>query len=116
MHFQEIKDTYYHQIPQKIKEFIPEFTSIFGEEDGIYPILGDLGSFLIDNIKNSKILDKIMVFVNDAFVNGKTDTENAIVLQIFDKFYEEYGDISEIENYLSLDSKIKLKKYFPDMK
>ncbi|ROH99385.1 hypothetical protein [Chryseobacterium daecheongense] len=116
MHFQEIKDNYYKDIPKKIKEFIPGFVSIFDEEDGIYPILGDLGNFIIDNINNEKYLSKIMFFINNAIENGGTDTCNAIILQIFDKYYDEIGNITEIEKYLTKKNKLKLKTYFQEYK
>ena len=44
MHFQLIKDDFYNNILGKIEYYFPSFHSIFHKEDGIYPILGELGS------------------------------------------------------------------------
>lgn len=113
MHFQEIKDNYFKEIPKKIKQYVPEFVSIFEEEDGIYPILGDLGNYIINN---EKYLSKVMLFINNAIENGGYETYNAIVLQIFDKYYDEVGNIADIEMHLTEKNKLKLKTYFQEYK
>ncbi len=111
MHFQVIKDDYYNSILQRLREFVPEFKSTFDEDDGIYPILGDLGNFLVDNAKNEKIVKKVMLFASDALENGGKETENAIILQVFDKFYEEIGSIDDLEKKLPKNIRKKIEKY-----
>lgn len=111
MHFQVIRDDYYNSISQKLKEFVPEFRSVFDEEDGNYPILGDLGNYLVNNAKDSRVVEKVMLFVGDALENGGPETENAIILQVFDKFYDETGSVDNLEKFLPKNIIKKLQKY-----
>jgi hypothetical protein len=46
MHFQVISDNFYNRIFDRISECFPSFISVFDKEDGIYPILGELGTFI----------------------------------------------------------------------
>ena len=43
-YFQLIKDDFYNNILGKIEYYFSSFHSVFDKEDGIYPILGELGS------------------------------------------------------------------------
>lgn len=88
MHFQVIRDEYFNKLISEIKKFVPEFITVFEIEDGIYPILGDFGKFLCDNINDSNIVKKSFSFVNHALKHGGSDTEDVIVVQIFEKLYE----------------------------
>jgi len=111
MHFQVINDIYYVGILEKIKHNIPEFTSLFDEEDGIYPILGELGTFIIENIDNQNIFDDCIHFINDAIENGGNETEDVIVLQIFQKMYETSFIASKIRECFSEKVKVIFDRY-----
>lgn len=87
MCFRLIKDKYYYNILNELNDKVPEFKSSFTEEDGIYPILGEFGRFIIENIANEPILKKSLQFINNAFEIGGNETEDAIVLQIFQPIY-----------------------------
>lgn len=52
MHFQVINDSFYNRILEKIDEYFPSFRSVFDKEDSVYPILGELGTFITENFYN----------------------------------------------------------------
>lgn len=110
MHFQVIKDDYYNGIVSRIREYFPEFNSVFEEQDVIYPILGELGTFITDHVSDESILRRAAGFVNEALESGKSNTEDAIVIQIFQKFYEK-GNFTELEVLLSPKAKMIYDKY-----
>ena len=101
MHFQIIKDDYFSKITSELEAIVPEFKTIFDSEDGIYPILGDFGRFLCENVNNINILEKCFDFINYSLLHGGTDTENVIVVQIFEKLYERKELIQIAKHYLS---------------
>lgn len=100
MHFQVIKDTFYNRIYEKIDEHFPSFTSVFDKEDGIYPILGELGTFIAENFYQENIRLQAINFISEAIEQGASDTEDAIVLQVFQKFYEDTRLTNEIKMLL----------------
>jgi len=101
MHFQVIRDDYFDKIVSELEIFVPEFTTVFEKEDGMYPILGDFGRFLCDNINNSDIVKKSFSFINHALTQGGSDTEDIIVIQIFEKIYEKKDLIEIAKSFLS---------------
>jgi hypothetical protein len=111
MHFQVIKDDYYNGILTRIKECIPDFTSVFDEEDGVYPILGELGTFIVESIKNEKVVEEAIYFMNEAIEHGGSETEDVIVLQLFQKIYENADVTCKIQKKLSEKTKIIFDKY-----
>lgn len=114
MHFQVIKDEYYDGILKRLRSIIPEFHSVFGEGDGIYPILGEFGTYVIDNIDNIEILEKSVKFINESILKGKNDTEDLIVLQLFQKFYENPLITKRIREFLNNESKSVFDKNLND--
>lgn len=110
MHFQVIKDDYYNGILSRIKEYFPEYNSVFDEQDGVYPILGELGTFITNNVSDEGVLQSSAGFINEAVELGKSNTEDVIVLQIFQKFYEK-SDLTKLEQLLSSKAKIIYDEY-----
>ena len=88
MHFQIIKDGYYDSIVADLRQSVPEFTTVFDEEDGVYPILGEFSEFLVKNISSFSIVNKSFDFINRALEEGNNKTEDVIVIQIFQPIYE----------------------------
>ncbi len=84
----ETRKIAYSEITQMLGSNIVEFTSIFDEDEGVYPILGDFGNFLISNLNNDAIKMKCFRFINDAINFGDSNTIEAIKIEIFEQFYE----------------------------
>ncbi|WP_257667522.1 hypothetical protein [Parapedobacter tibetensis] len=84
-----------------MKKQIPQFTSVFDDEDGVYPILGEFGRFLLDNIDNEVIASKSFHYINRAIELGGNETEDVIVMQIFHPIYSDKSHISKVKDYLS---------------
>ena len=101
MHFQVIRDEYFNKIISELKNFVPEFITVFEIEDGIYPILGDFGNFLCENINDLNIVKKGFSFINHALKYGGSDTEDVVVIQIFEKLYEKKELIEIARCYLN---------------
>lgn len=100
MHFQIIKDKFYNNILKELDDKVPEFKSVFTKEDGVYPILGDLGNYIIQNIHNENIMKKISQFINYAIKVGGNETEDVIVLQIFQPIYDDEHLVSKVKAWL----------------
>jgi len=89
MHFQIIKDEYYNG--NFLKDLFidnPAFKTIFDYDDGLYPILGEFCQFIINNLENEKIVTQAFQFINKALLLGKGDTEEAIIIQVLQRFRE----------------------------
>lgn len=107
----EIKDKYYLELINLLKSKVSEFTSIFDEDEGIYPILGDFGQFIITNLNNREIIKKSFQFINEAIENGDTLTIEAISIQLFEQFFENDELISFAKNNLNDNSLFIFNKY-----
>lgn len=114
MHFQVIKDNYYNGILEKIDEFFPSFCSIFDKEDGVYPILSELGTYIIENFELEEIRKSTINFINEAIEQGGSKTEDAIVLQLFQRFYEDDKLSNQIKKSLHPKVLNVFEKYFDE--
>ena len=101
MHFQVIKDDYYNKLIKDLKDKVPEFQSVFDEEDGVYPILGEFSRFIIKNINDEILSKKSFEFIDHAVHVGRNETEDAIVLQIFQPIYDDELLVAKARNHLS---------------
>ncbi|MEM8940442.1 MAG: hypothetical protein AAGC64_13975 [Bacteroidota bacterium] len=101
MHFQVIKDEYFNKLIQDLKEKVPEFQSVFDEDDGVYPILGEFSRFVIENIDDKKLSGQAFEFINHAVQVGGSETEDAIVLQIFHPIYDDKLLVAKAQKFLS---------------
>ena len=86
MNFQIIKDDFYPNICKCLNEMVPEFHSIFDDGE-TYPILGEFGEFIIVQKDNSKIISKCFNFINYAFETGGYETDDVIVIQVYEQLY-----------------------------
>lgn len=111
MHFQVINDSFYNRILEKISEHFLSFNSVFDKEDVIYPILGELGTFITENFHQENIRLQAINFINEAIEQGGSETEDAIVLQVFQKFYEDVTLTNEIKQLLKNKASIVFEKY-----
>lgn len=111
MHFQVIKDNYYENIIERLGFYNPDFHSIFEKEDGIYLIMGDLANYVLINAKNKDIIENTSKFINEALSMGGSETEDIIVLQLFEVFYESELISNKIRENLDNHSKEIFDKY-----
>jgi hypothetical protein len=74
---------------------------VFDKKDGIYPILGELGTFIVENFNQENIRLQAIGFINEAIEQGGSETEDAIVLEVFQKIYEDMRLTNEIKMLLS---------------
>ncbi len=114
MHFQVIQDDFHNRILEKVEEYFPSFNSIFDKEDGIYPILGELGTFIIENINREEIKIQTKNFINEAIKQGGTETEDVIVLQLFQKFYADEILSNKIKTLLNLKAVEVFNRYLEE--
>lgn len=114
MHFQVISDDFYNKIFDKIIKYFPSFNSVYDKEDGIYPILGELSTFISENFYQENIRKQTAQFIDEAIEQGGSETENAIVLQLFHRFYEDVDLTNEIRKLLGSKSLIVFDKYRND--
>lgn len=111
MHFQVISDNFYNRIFDRISEYFPSFSSVFDKEDGVYPILGELGTFISENFYQGNIRKQTAQFIDEAIEQGGSETENAVVLQLFHRFYDDVDLTHEIRKLLGDKSLIVFDKY-----
>ncbi len=101
MHYPVInEDRYYDKILEKLEVGVPEFESVFEREYGVYPILGEFGRFVIENVDNEKVCRRVFDFISDAIENGGVKTEEVIVLEIFQPIYDS-ALVPKVKPYLS---------------
>ena len=116
MHFQLIKDDFYNNILGKIEYYFPSFHSIFHKEDGIYPILGELGSFILNNFRRKEIEKATIAFINEAIELGGSETQDVMILQLFQQFYENEYITDDIRKGLKSKSLALFDKSFEEYK
>ena len=111
MHFQIIKDDFYPHLVSYLRTMVPEFHARFADDDGAYMILAEFGGFMIDHIEDKAMLKKCCAFLNCAFEKGGNETEDAIVVQVFEQLYgrEELENI--LKPYLNGDALITIEKF-----
>lgn len=81
-----LKENSYNDIPKYIRKHIPEFVSIF-DDDEIYPLVYELGSYVIDSFSNEKLVIKAAAFINEVLELESSKIEDLIVLQFFQQIY-----------------------------
>ena len=98
----ETKNTYYNNIVTDLFNTVPEFESVFDLDDGVYPIFGEFGRYLISNLKknNSPLLARCFNFISLALNKGCDDVEDLIVLEVFQILYEDEFLTKEATQYL----------------
>ena len=118
MHFQIIKDDYFNFLPKDLKDKVPDFKSVFDEEDGVYPILGEFCRFVVKNIDNNNISSKVFDFINHAIDVGGNETQDAIILQLFQPIYDDITLVKKYKNLLSTKAsqlfELFMRKYLED--
>jgi hypothetical protein len=114
MHFQVFKDNYYNGLLKRIGECFPEFHSVFDKEDGIYPILGEIGIYIGENFGNKKIRSSAVEFINEAIEQGGAETEDAVVLQLFQKWYDNIILSMELKKLLNPKALSIFEKYLEE--
>lgn len=72
MNFQILKDDYFEIICERLLFWVTSFNPIFEISDGQYPMLGEFGTFLIENISDDKILTESLKFIEEVFDKGWT--------------------------------------------
>lgn len=98
MNFQLIKDDYYSTIPEEVEKRFPSLNSDF-DRDQVYLVLDELWKYFF--INEPIILDSFMNFINFSFEKGKSKTEDAFVIQVFERV-EVYPRIIDIfKKYLT---------------
>jgi hypothetical protein len=86
MHFQIEDDELFKNLISCMKVEMPSFQPSFDEDD-IYPILGEFSRFFVDNINNPLVANGCWSFINMALEVGGAQTEDAIVMQVFESLY-----------------------------
>lgn len=101
MNFGEINtDKYYSEIPKRLQAIVPEFKTIWDDED-IYMMLFEFGEFLLQNFENEIVCSNCFRFINEALTEGGNKTEDAIFLQVLHLIYPEPHLISKARNKIS---------------
>ena len=94
MHYPVFKnDDFYENLIQALNSKVPEFKSVFDDDDGVYPVLGEFGRFLIEQINDNSIRAHAQNFINAALMQGGSQTEDAIVIQVYQQLYLQEDDI-----------------------
>lgn len=101
MQLQVNKDEYYSALIERLNSFVPGFQSIFNEEDGVYLVLADFYQYMVSNIDNSDEIHRCVDFINEAIELGKEKTEDAIVIEIFQRIYPNNNVTKRVLPYLS---------------
>lgn len=89
MNFQIHKDDYFEIIYERLLFGVTKFNPIFELSDGQYPILGEFGRFLVENISDDKILTESLKFISEVFDKGGYKSKDLIIQQVFDQIYKD---------------------------
>lgn len=116
MQLVHIEDQFYSNIHLELKKVVPEFHSVFEEEYGVFPILGEFGNFVVDNINNKIIFNKVILFIENAIEYGKHKTLEAISIQIFSKIIENEKIVIMFQNHLSREALLVFNTYYDELK
>ena len=87
--FQEVEDLYFKEDLRR--HLLGEFSelSFLDEQDGYYEIANHLYRLLIENSLNDHLIQRVIIFLNQAFEKGKHETENLLVIELYEglEFY-----------------------------
>lgn len=101
MQQQTNKNNYYNKVTDDVELYFPQFSSVFDKDDDVYPILGDLGNYIIEHINKPEVIIQAATFINNALKQECTKTEDAIVIQLFQQFYANDEATKQIRILLS---------------
>lgn len=87
MHFHILKDDYFEIICERLLYWVTKLDPIFEIPDGQYPMLGEFGRFLIENISDDNILTDSSKFIAEVFDKGGYKSKDLIIQQVFDQIY-----------------------------
>ncbi|MEM9917265.1 MAG: hypothetical protein AAF990_04175 [Bacteroidota bacterium] len=100
MHSKET-DTYYdNYLREDVKNYFPDFESLFDDDDGLYLIFSDLGDFIIENLSRDEFIATVADFIKIALNKGQGKTEDLIVIQIFHKVYASVDNSNRFRSFL----------------
>lgn len=105
-----MKDKYYEDILLNIQRYVPEFKSIFAEDEK-YPLMFEFGQFLTVNITNDELLKRAILLIDEALCTGSDLIEDLIVLQVFQLFYQNKDLYLEFRKHLSGSTLVIFEKY-----
>lgn len=110
MHYKVIKDDFYNSITIKLRQIVPDFS--FDEQDEPYPIMFEFARFITDNINNEPVLIKCCRFINEAVLQGGSEAETLIVLQVFQYLYYNTMYMEQCKKHFSPDVTVLFDKYY----
>ena len=98
-----MKKSYYNSIRKRLRELFPGFTSDYDDEL-VYPPLYELFIYIINNINNHELTEKLVEFIQEAFSANDSMAEEALRLQILESAMEDERLKSYLSNHLSGNS------------
>jgi hypothetical protein len=78
--------TYYNNIYQEIRKFIPDFTSPWAEENLAYLIVNDLYESFLTEYNNPIFKGNFFKFLDDALATKEPSVTELISIQIFEHY------------------------------
>ncbi len=110
-----IDDEYFWKILFHIRTHVPEFASIW-EEDDVYPIVYEFSEFILNRVENIELRKQVVSFIDEAVEQGRPPTEDLLVLQLFQPLYVNQEWKKFLEENLSNKAVFIFKKYFEAFK
>jgi hypothetical protein len=102
MHYPVVnKDSFYDGLVFRLKRAIPEFKSLFDDDDGQYIVFGEFCDFLEENIDDLRLFKKCMGFINECVGDGGYKTQELISVEFFESLYHSKTNAAQVREYLS---------------
>jgi hypothetical protein len=84
---------------------------VFDEQDGIYPVLGEFGRFIVDHQNNPELMITCFDFINVSLEKGGSSTQDVFITQVFEQFYPDSKMTILAYKLLSIHAKELFIKY-----
>jgi hypothetical protein len=84
-----VNDDGFKGVLDLLKNTVPEFHSVFDDDDGAYPVLGEFGGFILKNLKNPGLMLKCFGFINESLTETDYRLDELFAVQLFEQLYED---------------------------
>lgn len=105
-------DQYYANILTNIRKHVPDFHTMWEEENLPYLIVGEFYDYFNKNIHADNIKSKCYDFINEALDHGGPDTKELIEVEIFEHYISEKSEkIADFKKMLSENNQITFQHF-----
>lgn len=107
-------DNFYDKVLTRLEASVPGFR--FEHDEGVYPVLGDFGYYILAHLEDEDIMKQCFDFVESAFLEGGERTNTAFCLTVFEQLYLDDKGRKVARFFLKQKSRERFEEYLIEFK